>query len=303
MDILQNLAGRQFYSPMKGCDCFFGCFGGLPPMAETISQECQRAPLPGVGTPPVPAETFSRIGQRDPCDLQLFCLHLLPHLQHHDRAGLAGKNLQRRRNPFHRSQSAAHRPGRGVSITHRSRHIRDARTLVHCQDSRRRSLAVIGPDEHHLPAATMNQHVARSLRGQQGKLACSRLVKMKPLRRKLGGAAHLADRTGIGDGNPLRESYLHRATVTFVPLPTSVSMLNSLTRRLLPPKPSPMPDPEVNPSFSASSISGIPGPWSSKIRRNPDFAATLTTSIVIDPPLPWSNALRASSLAAVTSLV
>ena len=86
------------------------------------------------------------------------------------------------------------------------------------------------------------------------------LVELQPLGHKQRGSAHLANGAGIGHRYPFRKRYFHRATVTFVPLPTSDSMLNSLTRRLLPPRPRPMPEPEVNPSLRACSISGMPGP-------------------------------------------
>src|SRR5215471_977981 len=50
-------------------------------------------------------------------------------------------------------------------------------------------------------------------------------------------------------------------------------------------------------------MSGIPGPWSSKMSRSPRRASLLTASSLTDPPPPWSSVLRAGSLAAVTILV
>ena len=64
-------------------------------------------------------------------------------------------------------------------------------------------------------------------------------------------------------------TYLQRVIVTRVPLPGVDSISNSLTSRFAPPKPRPIPFPEVYPSRNARSISGIPGPASTKCARNP----------------------------------
>src|SRR5581483_4977403 len=96
--------------------------------------------------------------------------------------------------------------------------------------------------------------------------------------------------------------YFHRTTVTFVPSPTRDLTSNSFTSRFAPPRPRPKPDPVVKPSRRAKSISGIPGPWSSKINRSPT-RGPFSVASSIWPPCPWINVLRASSLAAVTTLV
>src|SRR4051794_14798426 len=50
-------------------------------------------------------------------------------------------------------------------------------------------------------------------------------------------------------------------------------------------------------------MSGIPGPSSANVSRSPCRPAVSSTSSRKLPPPPWANAFRASSLAAVTSLV
>ena len=45
--------------------------------------------------------------------------------------------------------------------------------------------------------------------------------------------------------------YFHRMAITVVPPPGLVSISNSFINRLLPPRPKPIPEPVVNPSFSA----------------------------------------------------
>jgi hypothetical protein len=50
-------------------------------------------------------------------------------------------------------------------------------------------------------------------------------------------------------------------------------------------------------------MSGIPGPSSTKVIRTPRRIPSVITSISAKPPPPCSSALRASSLAAVTSFV
>src|SRR5262245_60578904 len=50
-------------------------------------------------------------------------------------------------------------------------------------------------------------------------------------------------------------------------------------------------------------MSGMPGPWSSKVSRSPRRISLLIASSLTVPPPPWSSVLRASSLAAVTILV
>src|SRR5512139_3002351 len=53
----------------------------------------------------------------------------------------------------------------------------------------------------------------------------------------------------------------------------------------------------------ASSTLAIPGPWSAKTSRSPERGGSCSTWSSISPPRPCSSALRASSLAAVTSFV
>src|SRR5579863_7427264 len=106
------------------------------------------------------------------------------------------------------------------------------------------------------------------------------------MRDQEGLAPCLPHGTLVGDGDPFRTSYFHRVTVTRVPFPGADSIENSLTRRLLPPRPRPIPLPVVNPSLSANSTSGMPGPWSSKCSLSPTRPPAPTCSMVIDPPLP-----------------
>src|SRR6185369_9777521 len=75
---------------------------------------------------------------------------------------------------------------------------------------------------------------------------------------RLGDLALLPDRDEF-------HGYFHRAIVIRVPLPGAVSILNSLHRRLAPPRPRPSPPPVVKPSRSACSTSAMPGPESSKV--------------------------------------
>ena len=63
--------------------------------------------------------------------------------------------------------------------------------------------------------------------------------------------------------------YFHRVIVTRVPLPGALSISKSFTSRFAPDNPSPIPVPEVHPSFIASDKSAIPGPWSLNVSRNP----------------------------------
>ena len=63
--------------------------------------------------------------------------------------------------------------------------------------------------------------------------------------------------------------HFQRTTVTRVPCPGADEMANSFISRLAPPRPRPRPLPVVKPSCRASSTSGMPGPWSSKVRRRP----------------------------------
>src|SRR5512145_259040 len=100
-----------------------------------------------------------------------------------------------------------------------------------------------------------------------------------------------------------RLGHLHLTMLTVVPLPGVLSMPNSFTSRFDPLRPNPRPPRVVYPSFIASSISGMPGPLSTKTaltpRRGPSFSACRR----ISPPPPWTSVFRASSLAAVTILV
>ena len=86
-------------------------------------------------------------------------------------------------------------------------------------------------------------------------------------------------------------------------LPGVDSMENSFISRRAPGSPSPIPVPVVNPSRRAAVRSGMPGPRSSKVSRMPRRVPFSTASSRASPPLPCSRVFRASSLAAVTTLV
>src|SRR5262249_40751756 len=80
--------------------------------------------------------------------------------------------------------------------------------------------------------------------------------------------------------------HFHFVMHTRVPLPICETIANSFTNRLVPPRPNPIPPPVVYPSFSASSMSGIPGPWSVNVRRTPRRLLSLSDSRITSPPPP-----------------
>src|SRR6476646_2668248 len=101
-----------------------------------------------------------------------------------------------------------------------------------------------------------------------------------------------------------RYVHFHRVMVTRVPSPGRDSISKSFTNRFAPLNPNPNPLPEVNPSFNARSMSAMPAPLSSKVKRKPFLALLLSWSRWTWPsPPPCSRMLRANSLAAVTIFV
>src|SRR5262249_15019931 len=118
-----------------------------------------------------------------------------------------------------------------------------------------------------------------------------------------GRPPRLTRAAGIVDDEEGVLGHFHRVMVTLVPEPGFESMSKSLTRRRAPPRPRPSPLPVVKPSRSACPTSGMPGPWSSKTSRRPRRAPSFSDSRRTVPPPPYSTALRASSLAAVTIFV
>src|ERR1700716_3537868 len=116
----------------------------------------------------------------------------------------------------------------------------------------------------------MLDDVGRRLGHHQRHPADIRLTKLERLRQldrdspRFSHTARLLD--GEGDGNVVgRKSYVHRVAVTRVPSAKRETISNSLTRRLEPPRPSPIPPLVVKPSVIACSRSAMPGPLSSKV--------------------------------------
>src|SRR5262245_4124035 len=75
-------------------------------------------------------------------------------------------------------------------------------------------------------------------------------------------AARFGDLAAMGNRDELGAHHFHLPIITRVPVPGVDSISNSFERRFAPPSPSPRPLPVVYPSFRASGISAIPGPWS-----------------------------------------
>src|ERR1700761_4959129 len=81
-------------------------------------------------------------------------------------------------------------------------------------------------------------------------------------------------------------NHFQRVTETRVPAPTTDLISNSLTRRRAPDNPNPMPVPELQPSVSASSRFGMPGPVSSNVSLTPFLTPSCSTSHFKLPPPP-----------------
>src|SRR5687767_13531942 len=137
----------------------------------------------------------------------------------------------------------------------------------------------------------MPDDVGRRLRHHQRHPADVRfteLQRFRQLRRESAcftHAARLLD--GEGERNVAgRKHYVHRVAVTRVPSPTRETTSNSSTRRLEPPRPSPIPPLVVKPLVIACSRSAMPGPLSSKVSRRPrrSFFTKVSRRIVPPPP-------------------
>src|SRR6185503_18652821 len=104
--------------------------------------------------------------------------------------------------------------------------------------------------------------------------------------------ARVPDRGGVIHGHLHRSDrdHDHLAMVPVFPRPTPESMANSFTRRRAPPSPRPSLPPVVNPSCSALSTSGMPGPWSAKTRRRPFLTPFSRSSSRTEPPPPYTTA-------------
>src|SRR5205814_1235215 len=167
-------------------------------------------------------------------------------------------------------------------------------------------LAAAQPAQVYHPVDGVLVQVAGQLRADDRQLAEPRLGQLQLGGQVRGGAADHADRTGVGHRVPTAVLDGHRAhltAMTRVPRPGLVSISNSSTSRRVPDRPSPSPVPVLYPSVSASSTFAMPGPSSTNSTRTPVRRPPVTVSTSTRPPPPWVSVLRASSLAAVTSLV
>ena len=87
----------------------------------------------------------------------------------------------------------------------------------------------------------------------------------------------LGNLTFVVDGHGDQHDF-QRAMVTLAPPPGFDSMQNSFVNRRAPPSPRPKPGPVVKPSFSAASMSRMPGPRSSKASRTRQEPRILVSS-------------------------
>src|SRR5580658_6523737 len=124
----------------------------------------------------------------------------------------------------------------------------------------------------------MANDIGRQFRGDDRYLAHAVLVESARFGHQLGAAPAFADMALLAHiqahGRGARDdpaAHFHRVMATRVPTPTVECNSHSLTKRRAPVSPSPNPEPEVQPSVIACSMSGIPGPWSSKTNRTPRF--------------------------------
>src|SRR6185437_14756508 len=174
--------------------------------------------------------------------------------------------------------------------------------------------AVPGDAQQHRPLAGVLVQVGGRFGDREGQLVGTRRGEPQPARQGLGGATAGGGRAGVLDPQPAhvarhlgdqrRAQRDHLTTMTVVPVPGLESSSNSSTSRRAPDSPRPRPFPDVQPSVSARPMSAMPGPSSAKCSLTPARPlADLTTSIRARPPPPCTSVFRASSLAAVTSLV
>src|ERR1700749_1493902 len=121
--------------------------------------------------------------------------------------------------------------------------------------------------------------VGGRLRDSERQLVGADLGELQSARQGLGRAAAGGGRAGILDSQPAQVSgglgderpaqRDHLTTTTLVPAPGLEVSSNSSTSRRAPDSPSPSPVPVVQPSVSASSMSGMPGPSSVKFSLTP----------------------------------
>src|SRR3954453_6664324 len=133
----------------------------------------------------------------------------------------------------------------------------------------------------------MAPKIIGQLRDDDTDLAGFDLVEPKTSGKHHGGTARFPHGSGLGNTHGKRFILqVHLAMVTRVPSPGLETISNSSETRLAPPSPSPRPPPVVKPFCIACSISGMPGPLSSKVARNPFPVVISTASNNITPPLP-----------------
>src|SRR5262249_24029760 len=138
-----------------------------------------------------------------------------------------------------------------------------------------------------LAAATVLDEVRRRLGGDERHAPRPALAEAELLRHRRRGPPRVRGLRRIDHAHHHRlDQLVHRVIVTRVPSPGRESIANSFESRRAPPSPSPSPLPVVKPSFSARSMSAIPGPWSSTVSRSPGRLPPRSAAMRATPPPP-----------------
>src|SRR5215472_8238044 len=310
MAVVQNACGRCRIRIRQHPLCLACSLGGECTVPKTIHDHEKRTIGGGSRAPSIPAQLFPAHRERNNAEgkrLRGALWFWRPKLRY-DAGAERGRGIQveHRGQSANRAQAIATRSIGGISVFERCAHIRDSGPIINRQKAQTRGsiqgqflaqkFSVAGMLDEvgcHLCNGNRDFPAIVFIHAQR----CGVFQNQSPR------VPHLGRVEDINEELRLPSScYFHRMTVTFVPSPTRDFSSNSLTNRLLPPSPRPSPEPVVKPPRSARSMSGIPGPLSSKIRRIP-IRGPLSVANSIRPPRPWITVLRASSLAAVTTLV
>ncbi len=214
--------------------------------------------------PAVTAQGFSRHRQADGADIEgRHGDRSGPQARHHDGAASAqGIDVEVRRQALDGAQTGAGAAGRGIAVCHAALDVH-ARTVVQgCQFQPGGRARAQGAQDQRAAAGMLDQvagQFGRDDADAPGRCLVKRHVPGGKGRLAPGVAdvVHFADRDSQGLA---AQVHFHRAIMTRVPWPGADMISNSLLRRLAPLSPNPIPEPEVQPSVMAWSMSGMPGP-------------------------------------------
>src|SRR6185312_4072469 len=249
----KNLTGSGCLFLMENSNSFLSSFGSAKSVSQAVSHQKGNAISFTVPHDAVPTDRFTRKRSRKTCELKRWrgrngpcgfrdtCKQRCPFG--------AGEQIESRSHSTNRAEAGSGCATGGKTILKCSGQITDAGSTVKRKyvkpDLARRACA----GHQKLPSPAVNDCVASSFSDDDGCLPRPNFIHSQGSYNISTSPACCSCRTGVRKTYASGDSFhFQRTAITRVPFPGADSISKSFTRRLLPPRPNPMPPPVVKPS-------------------------------------------------------